>query len=74
MLDVKNVSNNDEFFADTPTTPEESVELCRKQQCLKEVINKRKAIYWVSKSNGHLKGLIKLGIKLSTIITLSNIN
>lgn len=43
MLDVKNVSNNDEFFADTPTTPEESVELCRKQQCLKEVINKRKA-------------------------------
>lgn len=61
MLVVESRFNNDKFFSDTPNTTENDV---YQQECLKEPINKRKALS-SRKGNGHEKKLIKLATKLS---------
>ena len=63
MWNVENITNNDEFFADTIHTPKESVEHHRKRECLKRAISS--CIYKVVKNNGLMKKLIKLVTKLS---------
>ena len=49
MADASNTLNDDDFFGDIVDTPKEGIEQNRKQECLKGVINKRKAYLLVSR-------------------------
>lgn len=62
--DVKNITNDDEFFADTADTQKEEVEQHRKQECLKDTISKvQRHLLCGKKNNGHMKNLINLVTK-----------
>ena len=42
MADIENILNDDEFYGDIVDTPKEGIELHKKRECLKSVIDKGK--------------------------------
>ena len=65
MLDVENVLNDDEFFADNVDTLKEGIEQHRKRESLKDAISDGKVYLQGGKNNEHVKGLIKPAMQLS---------
>ena len=76
IADIESISNKDEFFSNTVDKLKKSVQQQRKQKCLKGAISKGKVFLLSDKNSTHMKGLIKLAMKLSIkdMLSTGNIN